>query len=47
MRIESFACVSPENASFPVGLTILIAIVIAALAAGLVVLRRVLLRSQD
>jgi hypothetical protein len=37
----------PEEASFPVGLTILIAIVIAALAAGLVVLRRVLLRSLD
>ena len=37
----------PESASFPVGLTILIAILIAAATVGLVVLRRVLLRSLD
>jgi len=37
----------PETASFPVGLTILIAILVAAGAVGLFFLRRVLLRSLD
>ncbi len=37
----------PKEASFPVGLTILIAILIAAGTVGLFVLRRVLIRSLD
>ncbi len=37
----------PQEASFPVGLTILIAILIAAGTVGLFVLRRVLIRSMD